>query len=878
MRCLLALFLCACVLASCRRNATNVALASLDRTDKIQLLCADLELDSANLYILNDLLPLEACDPDATTATDAQVQLLGAVTQTQNGTVAIASFTRSTIFDTNRTVPGVTAFRVGEEPTGLQISPFEPTYAYVSSFSAKSVQAIPTEALLVGDSVLATQQLRFDAGPSDLALHELAAASPPSPVDPGQDPPATSDRRYGIVFRNLYAAIPELGQVAQIRIEIEPLTGAQRLGEVTFLPLGTYDCDSVTLGDPPESTAENTYHRICPVDGPDARNVKTVRTTATCVDGDASGPRPIALTIDSGVSADEGSEAGTADDVLLVADANQPVIHRFALDRLGATPIDPIITGTPTNDVAVTPFVPATPARDDRAATERYLYAVSTTDSSVLAIDYAEPSDTFGQVLPVIAGISERANEENVESRNRVRSRYSNARAIEVISPFYGLEPDPTTGGFRVPEADICNASDSEEFSAAQNPSNLRGVFLAVSLSNGTLFFLDIYDLNAPCRGGACVAQELGVDRLASIRRHRRRFRSPPPVNISLDGTPSIQFNAAPGRIDPTTGDAAASDGPGLELIPCPPSMLNIFGATPSSALICASSQVWSSFTQRWEARWQGLIPDTEGGLGQFSDTSFDGTAGNWFLAGDVPFCRVGVLGQLAITDPASELAIERLGYVGDRLLITGELPPSRRDEPACQEFASLEEDIDNSPVWFPIRQAFNDELEIGPSPNPNRYTLDEVRFCFPELTQYQVHTRDAYTVVGTTSGFINKVVPDAEGRCVLDSERPLVVDDVDTYLTGRAFEDTQYINPLVSFRIGPFDPATVVNDSTLVLLNFNVLNQFVFQEIDTSGGRSSLPASMLFSRPQDQLFFVDFEIGLRRIIFSPLSIIQSFE
>ena len=50
------------------------------------------------------------------------------------------------------------------------------------------------------------------------------------------------------------------------------------------------------------------------------------------------------------------------------------------------------------------------------------------------AIDYAEDSDTFGAVLPMIAGVSPRANEENVESRNRARSGFANVRAIEVVS------------------------------------------------------------------------------------------------------------------------------------------------------------------------------------------------------------------------------------------------------------------------------------------------------------------------------------------------------------------------------------------------------------------------------------------------------------
>jgi hypothetical protein len=81
-----------------------------------------------------------------------------------------------------------------------------------------------------------------------------------------------------------------------------------------------------------------------------------------------------------------------------------------------------------------------------------------------------------------------------------------------------------------------------------------------------------------------------------------------------------------------------------------------------------------------------------------------------------------------------------------------------------------------------------------------------------------------------------------------------------------------------VSFQIGQFPAGTSVTDSTVVLLNFSVLNQFGVEGLDTSTARRSLPASMLFSEQQDQLFFVDFEAGVRRIVFSPLSIVQTFE
>ncbi|MGD8825501.1 MAG: hypothetical protein PVI24_11000, partial [Myxococcales bacterium] len=831
--------LLALLTASCGRGGTNVVLASLNRSAKIQLACADLDLITGNFYEFKELFPLALCNSDTQFAEGIQPQVLGAVTQAQTGEVAAVSFTQSLILDTNRTIPGVTAFIVGEQPTGIQISPVEPSYTYISSYTPKSVQAVPTEAIIDGESPLPIQQVRFDEGPTDLVLQESATAVPTTDAD-GRVTGATTT----IGYRYLYAAVPELGQVIQIPVETMTDSSGDRhgsLGTPQPLTLGTYDCASVSPVAPPASTPDD-YNRICPqsLENIPGRFVKTVTTTVTCVEGTGDGPAPVSLAIDLGLDPDSDE-----DDVLLVADANQPVIHRFSLAVDGATPLDPIVSGTPTIDLALTPRVPASSNPGDREAVDRYLYAVSGTDGSVLAIDYGDDPTTFGAVLPILAGESPRANQENVESRNRVRSGFSNVRSIEVVSPFYDLEVDTAAGTASVPEGEICNPNDDQAFALAQSADNMRGVFLAVSLSNGTLFFLDVYDLNAPCRGGqgaiACTPAETGPDQYASIRRHRRRFGFTPSTFISIDGSPSLQFNTVAGQLDETTGNAVNSDGPGLESISCPPSMIDVFGVPPNN-LICASSQVWSSFNQRWDARWQGPIPNTEGGLGRFADESYQGQPGTWFLAGDVPFCDVGVLGRQSGEVGNTDLSIDQLpGYGGDRLLITGELPLGRRDDPVCARYANLAEEIDNFPVWFPIINAYQDQLQIGSSPNPNRYTLEGIRYCFDQYTEYQVYTRGVYTVTGTASGFLHRVVPDPSqnDKCVFDDEgvdenpRPIDPADVDTYLTARAFPNTQFINPLVSFEIGPFKPDVALTDTTVALLNFNISNEFRFQLID---------------------------------------------
>ena len=878
MKRLLLLLLCAILIASCRRGATNVVLASLNRSAKIQLVCADLTLEPGNRFTVEQLLPASVCDPDEmvdeTVAEPIRRNLLGSVTQAETGEIAVINFTSNFIVDTNRTIPGVTPFIVGEQPTGIQISPYESTFTYVSSFSPRTIQAVPTEATFGGVAVPDAEEVRIDAAPTDLALHEQAGAEIQR-----SDEGITSAEAF-VLYRNLYAPLPELGQVLQIPVVIGEDGKHEALGAPQPLDLGTFSCATVTPVPSPESTP-NDYSRICPNEpegAPGTRFIKTVRTTQPCIDGDGTGPQPIAVTVDYGAEQGVPSEEETGndgDDVLLVADANQPVIHRFRLSENGATPLDPIVTGAPTTQVVVTPLVPATSDADDRAAVDRYLYAVSALDSSVLAVDYAEESPDFGAVLPVLAGVSARANEENVESRNRVRSAFLTARAIEVISPAYSLTTEDSS--LVVPTDDICDPTDADAFAAATSTRNMRGVFLSVSLSNGLMLFLDIYDLNAPCRGGdgptACTVQETGPDLFASIRRHRRRFRTTATTFISIEGTPSLRFDSQTGRIDEPTGETPTSDGPGLGLIDCPESMLNVFGGIPLSnqGFICASSQVWSSISQRWDATWEGLIPNSEGGLGLFAD-EFEGEPGEWFVAGDVPFCRVGVLGEgtdlgLGLPEP----------YGGDRVLITGELPPESRNDPACADFVELDERIDEFPVWFPIVRAFNDRLLIGEAPT-TRYTLQQVKSCFTQFTEYQIHTRNAYSVVGGSTGFINRVIPGPDDECVLDASRPVELDDVDTFLTARAFEGIQYINPLVSFEIDPFSDEVDVTDTTVALLNFNVVNQFGVELFDTGIGSFALPSSSLFSPEQEQLFFVDFEAGVQRIGFSPLSSIQNFE
>ena len=396
----------------------------------------------------------------------------------------------------------------------------------------------------------------------------------------------------------------------------------------------------------------------------------------------------------------------------------------------------------------------------------------------------------------------------------------------------------------------------------------MRGVFLAVSLSNGTMFFLDLYDLNAPCRGGegaiACSLAETGSDQFASIRRHRRRFGFTPATFIAIDGTPSLQFNTAPGKLDETSGEPLNSDGPGLEFISCPASMpgerssmINVFGvsAGPSNddALICTSSQVWSNVTQRWDARWGGLIPQSEGGLGLFSDESFDGRARQLVSRRR----RAAVPGRRARTPAGASgidtgLSIDLVdSYGGDRVLIVGELPPEHPRRPRlCKQVQRPGGGHRRLPGLVPdhpgVQQSARDRPVAQPqSVHPRRGEVSASTSSPSIRSTRRTRTRSP----GRRRGSFTESIPDpTTGECVSSTAtRPVVGDDtgevldVDTFLTGRAFRGLAIHQPkLVSFpdRAVSLQRHLPLTDSTVALLNFNILNQFGVEVLDTSTTR----------------------------------------
>ncbi len=415
-------------------------------------------------------------------------------------------------------------------------------------------------------------------------------------------------------------------------------------------------------------------------------------------------------------------------DVLLVADESLPVIHRFAITGGTLTPLPALSPGVPVRDLVVSPEVPREQGGDELT---RFLYAIDATDGSVLVMDYEEGSPTFGAALSVAVGGSAPDRLDLVGA----------ARALSIITP-----------GFPGEE---CSFDSDQE----RGPAVLRGAFLSVAMQSGALFVVDIYDLDSSCRGGAMCEDELVYQ-----RRHRRRVGASAGFNTNVVGTPAFRFEGNPGRIG--NDGVSSGDSPGLvQLSACPRGMKRVFPVVDGDPVICAVQDPWAVRAQRWLSVYEGALPGTSGGLGRFE--------GREFIAPRANFCARGVLGSANVQASELNAAEPEAGYAGDMLIITSDVPD---DAPTgCEIFALDDSGTRADPIAIPIAVATGDTLTLG-EPIGDR-TLGQVVACFPELLGYEIRTQGVYTVVGSRTGFVHRVVEDpGSSACLVDrSGRPSV-------------------------------------------------------------------------------------------------------
>jgi hypothetical protein len=698
-------------------------------------------------------VPLASCNDVELDRDSETFALIALVTQTAQGEIAAVDLDERLVLDADIRVPGFTFVLVGENPTAVVVPTLTARHAYVANQTSRTISWLPL-AQFHPEAAATTDvggELALPGSPSDMVL------------SPSED--------------FLYVAFPDNGTIGEIAVDATNPTAP--LTFVREIPL-----DATVPAAVAEVAGDAPYQRYCPEGFEAGMPRPTVGAPRVPTQLGAT-PRPVQLVVDPFATPP----------VLLVADANLPRIHRLVLDPAGADAVllPALAPAVPTREVALTPLVPASVG--ERSATQRYVYAIDALDNSVLAMDYTDGSLNFGAVLAVNTGH---------EANDRIAARAGVGR-LRVITPGYSV-----TGGMAPEECDPGVTAEAEE----ALPAALRGVFLMAGQVDGNVTIIDVYDLDATCRGGAgCNDPEQTNDVNVRIERHRPRIGGLVADDPALLGFPTLTFDGSPGQIQ-DDGIASTLSGPRLEpFAACPAGMLRAFPES-GTAIICVSADPWSSPSQTWVGDWEGQLPFAVGA------GRFDTTDGTLFRTADGDFCGWGVLGEADVTASALSTDDPLSGYVGDRIVFTGALSPSVQAAldagtdsafERCRPFSDVEE---RDPVFLEIVEAREGEVVVRApirrgvtgSPmegdSPVAYTLEDVQACFAGVTPFAVHSRTSYVVRSSFASYLHRVVS-VGGSCRVDTTLPLDPANPQTRVEGRAFANRAYVNPYVAFHVG---------------------------------------------------------------------------
>jgi hypothetical protein len=561
-------------------------------------------------------------------------------------------------------------------------------------------------------------------------------------------------------------------------------------GAVTRLALGVAEAVAPAPAEVP------TYCASCPLEN--CEGLVAPLLPASRVPS-ALGPlaRPVKLFLD------------VAGERLYVADEALPKIHVLDVGA-GLAELDALATAVPTTDVVVTPAVPDTSAAnaDLEDATRRFVYAIDALDGSVLVLDYES-----GAIVPVPNGPDKPSD----------RIYFSaGARSLGIATPDF-------------PDGDLCTAGNAV-LSEAAGPTTLRGVFLVVGTNDGLARFVDVYDMDADCRSCSTTSSS---ETAFYVRRHSPRLAARIRQNPALSGAPSFVVNALVFRPN-AAGVTEARVAPDLGAVECESDMVPAFPVLleENAPLICLSRDPSTSTAESWRATFEGRITGTQGGLGRFT-TEGGGRA----FEGEVDFCERGVLGAenvaaLPETEPES-------AYGGDLLYVTAELTGAAADDDECDRLFGADALPANR--FVPVSRSLSSRLELEVSAG----RFEDLVRCFPGAVTYQANVGDAFTVSGTVTPPVHRVVTGAGGLCEVDVAQP-------PRKTFRALYDQPFENGAVRFQINrpiPENPGDqVLARGDLGYFEFLVTNAPVRLAADVG----SLPSAISWSAVDKRIYVLD--------------------
>lgn len=745
------------------------------------------------------------------------LRMISFVVETTRGEVGAVDWQSAEAIDSNRVVPGFTFVRVGESPSAIVVPENDSRMTFVANYGSFSVQSLETAAFIPD----AVQDV-------DDVLHPATVLLPAGPSDLAYVDTGTA--------RWLFAALPDIGSIAQI-----PVNADGSLGIPVILAVAT------TLPAQVAAVAGPEFIERCPEGGFVRAATAAPRTPVAL--GAAAKPNQLDL-----VRRPSGIE-------LVSSDAALPMMHRFTVSDAGLTEVTGFGVAVPTIEVLATPLVPETDAvaPTPLTPTKQFLYAIDAIDRSVLVVDV----DT-GAVVPV-----------NVGDRASDRIPFgTRAVGLGLLTPGYDLASDPNL----VSRCDPANGADTRREDT--DPTSLRGVFVAVSATDGFVGIVDVFDLDAQCRGTtACSGVGNTNDEFVSIRRHRPRVGGLVVEPVQLSDALTFSYDSNAGGI--TSSGRAASGGPGLAPIDdglpatafCPgdsglttrgqlaPVLLSSGDAAiEGQPLICVLDEPSAVRSQTWAATFEGGVPTASGVRGRLVDA---GGGVHRFDTEDATFCAWGALGTadvaasgLAATDP-------EFGYVGDMLVVTADVPVQLQADPACADLVIPDDSTRRIRIAFEVVEAHSDHLVLGNFVPDSSFTLasrlnqdpagafDLVRTCFPALVSYEVRIRGAYLVSGSDATPRHRVVDDGAGRCIVDvAGQPYDPASPDSARTFRALPGRPFVHPQVAFQISDF----AVKSGISAQLTFQVVFAPPILRID--GG--ALEPTLEFNTADQRFYIVD--------------------
>ncbi len=775
--------------AGCSASSTGITALSLVRPTGVSFVCFDMIEGAAR--------DLQGCADEK-----GNQELVALVLETSTGQLGQVNLTTNRILDTDQRIPGFTFKDVGADPVVAHVPPLSPRFVYVATRANPSVLAVPLNGfhpeLDPGDAL--EQTVPLPGAPVDMVLASDGAA--------------------------LWVTLGTLGQLARI-----PLNADGTLGAVQTLSL------SASTATPSDASPENTYCKSCTLEQFTCSRWSDLRPVDSNGDPKAMAARdPVNL----GVAATPGAIATAPDsNTVWIADTQLPIVH--VIDGDSFTETAQLNPGVPLWDLVASPEVPETTtdqAADPQTTRVRFLYGISATDRTVLAMDASD-----GSVQPV---------------------RYLPGRPQDRMSPVAATGLSMILPGFDV--ADVCDPTDTERVGEAAS-GRLRGAFLTVATLGGVVHFVDVYDQDATCRGGdiMCVDDPAtGVSDLF-IQRHRPRISSSV-VSVALQRNPAVSINGASSTytIDGTTPSVLApslSPLPAVGEMPCPERMDTMF-PSEGDPMICAFADPWDGTTQAWFATYEGTLPSSNSALGQLEN----GADGPALTLSQNLFCNVGVLGREnvdGLTGPES-------GYAGDLLVVTSELDFDAGT--ACEE-RFLDRDGNLKLIDIPIVRSESQRLLLAQSARSG-VSFADVLGCFNGRISFEVRSQGAYTVVGSASGFVHRVSKDAQGLCIVNENDGVTGD-------SRARHGQVLDNGLIRFQLAQPQPVDENGDvfeyptrEEEVELSFAVVGFPSKLRIDTG----NLPVAVEYNRGDGRMYAVDESAGaLHRISTEAVSIVRTF-